>query len=148
MDASLPNYSFGYLVRRYRQALDLTQTDLARQVGCALVTISKIERDERRPSRQMAGILAERLNIPAADRDLFIAIGLGERAADNLALQTEPTSAPAVTHRRRHNLPAPTTQLIGREEDLREIRTILLRPDVRLLTLTGPAGAGKTRPSL
>ncbi|MCB0025312.1 MAG: helix-turn-helix transcriptional regulator, partial [Caldilinea sp.] len=58
MDASLPNYSFGYLVRRYRQALDLTQTDLARQVGCALVTISKIERDERRPSRQMAGILA------------------------------------------------------------------------------------------
>ncbi len=148
MDASLPNYSFGYLVRRYRQALDLTQTDLARQVGCALVTISKIERDERRPSRQMAGILAERLNIPAADRDLFIAIGLGERAADNLALQTEPASAPAVTHRRRHNLPAPTTQLVGREQDLREIRTILLRPDVRLLTLTGPAGAGKTRLSL
>lgn len=35
--------SFGYWVRRQRQALDLTQAALARQVGCATVTISKIE---------------------------------------------------------------------------------------------------------
>ena len=156
MDASLPNYSFGYLVRRYRQALDLTQTDLARQVGCALVTISKIERDERRPSRQMAGILAERLNIPAADRDLFIAAALGERAVDNLALETRPAEPPVApvptgnghTPQRRHNLPAPTTRLVGRHNELDSVRSLLLRPDVRLLTLTGPAGTGKTRLSL
>ncbi|MCB0160729.1 MAG: helix-turn-helix transcriptional regulator, partial [Caldilineaceae bacterium] len=43
--------SFGYWVRRQRLALDMTQADLARAVGCATVTISKIERDERRPSR-------------------------------------------------------------------------------------------------
>ena len=34
--------SFGYWVRRQRLALDMTQADLARAVGCATVTISKI----------------------------------------------------------------------------------------------------------
>ncbi|HEX5690766.1 MAG TPA: helix-turn-helix transcriptional regulator, partial [Roseiflexaceae bacterium] len=46
--------SFGYLVRRRRRALDLTQEELAQQIGCAAVTIRKIEADVRRPSRQVA----------------------------------------------------------------------------------------------
>jgi transcriptional regulator with XRE-family HTH domain len=37
------NTSFGYWVRRRRKALDLTQEELARQVGCSPVTIRKIE---------------------------------------------------------------------------------------------------------
>ncbi|HET9224445.1 MAG TPA: helix-turn-helix transcriptional regulator, partial [Roseiflexaceae bacterium] len=41
--------SFGYWVRRRRKALDLTQAELAQRVGCAMVTIKKIEADERRP---------------------------------------------------------------------------------------------------
>jgi transcriptional regulator with XRE-family HTH domain len=64
--------SFGYWVRRQRLALDLAQAALAAQVGCATITIRKIEREERRPSRQMAEQLATCLAIPADDRETFI----------------------------------------------------------------------------
>ena len=46
---------------------------------------------------------------------------------------------------RRNNLPAQPTPLVGRERELDEVLVLLRSPEVRLLTLTGPGGTGKTR---
>jgi predicted ATPase len=43
------------------------------------------------------------------------------------------------------NLPIPVTPFLGREQELREVLELLVRDDVRLLTLTGSGGTGKTR---
>jgi len=43
------------------------------------------------------------------------------------------------------NLPVPSTLFVGREKELAEVSGLLARQDVRLLTLTGPGGTGKTR---
>ena len=64
--------SFGDWIQRRRKALDLTQADLAQKVGCAVVTIKKIEHDERKPSRQLVELLADHLAIPAAVRGDFM----------------------------------------------------------------------------
>ena len=46
------------------------------------------------------------------------------------------------------NLPVPATPFLGRERELHEIAALLGREDVRLVTLTGPGGTGKTRLAL
>ena len=61
-------------------------------------------------------------------------------AADFPALRT--------VGRQRTNLPAPLTAFVGRRRELEEITTLLGRQGVRLLTLTGPGGSGKTRLAL
>jgi Adenylate and Guanylate cyclase catalytic domain/NB-ARC domain len=43
------------------------------------------------------------------------------------------------------NLPIPQTPFVGREQELAELSELLSREDLRLLTLTGPGGTGKTR---
>ena len=52
---------------------------------------------------------------------------------------------PPLTSLFRTNLPVPATPFLGRERELGEVLDLLARNDVRLLTLTGPGGTGKTR---
>ena len=76
--------SFGAWVRRRRRALDLTQEALARRVGCARITIQKIEAGERHPSHEFAALLAERLAVPPAERDAFLRAARSDQAAPQL----------------------------------------------------------------
>ena len=48
----------------------------------------------------------------------------------------------------RHNLPAQLTRLVGREEEVEQLRQMLRQEEVRLVTLVGPGGSGKTRLAL
>ena len=49
---------------------------------------------------------------------------------------------------RPHNLPAQPSPIVGRTREVDEVRRLVLRPDVRLVTLLGPSGAGKSRLAL
>jgi class 3 adenylate cyclase len=64
--------TFGEWLRRRRRMLDLTQEELARQLGCAVITIRKLEMDERRPSKAFARRLAESLEIAPEEHAKFI----------------------------------------------------------------------------
>ncbi len=132
--------SFGYWVRRRRKALDLTQEELARRVGCAMVTLRKIEADERRPSHLMAERLAECLALPAEEIPTFLAVAAGEKLPGRLKLSAQPEAGKMIG-----NLPTPMTPLVGRTAEMAAITHCLRRKDVRLHTLTGPVGVGKTR---
>jgi transcriptional regulator with XRE-family HTH domain/tetratricopeptide (TPR) repeat protein len=69
--------SFGYWVRRRRKTLDLTQSNLALLVSCSPSMLRKIERDERRPSKQLAVLLAEQLALDGAERETFLQLARG-----------------------------------------------------------------------
>src|SRR4051794_13822776 len=151
--------SFGAWLKGRRKALDLTQRDLAERTGYSLETIVKIETGERRPSKQVAERLADFLGVPAEARAAFVRFaratpadsgilnfdfGLGSGLdGDPLAKTHNPKSA-----LRPSNLPAPPTAFIGRAREVAAVAALLRRPSVRILTLTGPPGIGKTRLSI
>ncbi len=144
------DYSFGNWVKRRRKTLDFTQQELARRIGCSVAMILKIEADERRPSPQIAELLAQHLEIPPDQLDLFLKVARQKKAVDRLGtIPPLPAVAPSsVSEPLRLNLPHPLTPLLGRDYELRIIFQQLQDPGCRLLTLTGPGGVGKTRLAL
>src|SRR5579859_1661514 len=101
------NDTFGTWLRQRRKALDLTQFDLADQVGCSVVTVRKIEADERRPSKQITERLADVLAISLEERPAFVTFARRtEVAPSEIAL---PRAAVG-----KHNLPPQPTPFIGR----------------------------------
>jgi non-specific serine/threonine protein kinase len=74
-------------------------------------------------------------------------VGLERARRDGafLAMQTLQEGEPRPLERGRPNLPAQATPLIGREAELHLVRQLVLQGDAGIVTLTGPAGIGKTR---
>lgn len=136
--------SFGHWLRARRRALDLTQDDLARRAGCAVITIQKLEASERRPSRLLAEQLADSLLVEANQRAGIISLARAEPYQD----LTLDLTAAAVAPLPATTLPTPLTRLIGRKQESAAVRNLLMRGDVRILTLIGPPGIGKTRLSI
>jgi len=144
-------HSFGYWLRLKRKALDLTREALADRVGCSVSTIRKLEDEERRPSAQIAELLAEIFKIPTTERTAFLRFARGDwRSAPSLGDEEAPwrVSTPALPQQPRSNLPATFTSLIGRDKDIAAVHDYLTNPDIRLVTLIGAPGIGKTRLSI
>src|SRR6478736_4577173 len=98
--------SFGLWIKRRRKALDLTQDALAALVGCSKDLIVKIEGDARRPSREIAALLATQLQLAPEERADFIRCARAELAPDRLPPPTRsvlhaafPPRPPAVSPR-------------------------------------------------
>ena len=71
-------------IKRRRQELDLTQEQLAKRACCSVFAIRKIEMGERRPSRQLAELLARSLEISSEDQTTFIQVARGELSVERL----------------------------------------------------------------
>lgn len=71
-----------------------------------------------------------------------------EPSAETLHLRQQIESQTLSLERPAGNFPTPTTPFFGRESELSRLAGLLNDPDTRLLTLTGPAGIGKTRLAL
>jgi len=147
-----------------RKALDLTQDELAKRAACSIGALRKIESGDRRPSKQLAALIAQALEIPIEDQPTFIRIARGELNPERLQRPVfeSPTPLPDLRTLRQlqpsvmpgavpqepapsARLPLEATPLIGRENELAAMARLFDDPQCRLLTLTGVGGIGKTR---
>lgn len=128
---------FGELLRRHRLAAGMTQQELADAAGMSAKGIGALERGERQvPRRDTVELLLGALRLNASDRSLLERAARAKRSYGASSLHghvAEPFLAP-------QSLP-----LIGRAREVAIIRDMLQHSSVRLLTLVGPGGVGKTR---
>jgi predicted ATPase/DNA-binding XRE family transcriptional regulator len=132
-----PTGSFGAQLKALREAAGYTQEELATIAGLSVHAVSALERGERRrPQVETVRALSAALDLSGAIRDAL----LGSARA--------PVQSAAVDELSGTSLPAILTTLLGREADVKTLRQWLRDPGARLITLTGPGGAGKTRLAL
>lgn len=127
----------GDLLLRYRVAAGLTQEELAERAALSVRAVGDIERGvKQRPHRETLRLLADALDLSDEERDRFHATARQQRA---------PATALAPVVSSPSNLPAQVTPFVGRAEAVRAASTMIRREAVRLLTITGTGGVGKTR---
>lgn len=140
----------------------MTRPDLATCAACSVSALRKIEADERRPSRQLARLLAECLQIPSEEQSRFVDAARGVRQVARMGPAVPEALIPGLAQLGEPlpptssgaslcppwNLPAPATPFVGREAELDRLVQLLGDAGCRLLTLLGPGGIGKTRLAL
>jgi predicted ATPase/DNA-binding SARP family transcriptional activator len=91
--------------------------------------------------RELSGLLRD---------ELALAPSKSLQELERSMLRQDPAlgAGPRARRRQPGNLPVPATAFLGRERELAEVAELLESPDVRLLTLTGAGGSGKTRLAL
>src|SRR4051812_5172033 len=130
---------FGGLLRRYRVAAGLTQEELAERAGVSTRSISDLERGAHGlPRKDTLQLLLDALALAPTDRATLVAA----------ARRPATTRARPEPENRSPSLPVPLTPLIGREQAIQHLAARVVEPTIRLLTLTGPGGVGKTRLAL
>jgi len=129
--------TFGAQLKALREAAGYTQEKLATIAGLSVHAVSALERGERRrPHVETVRALSAALDLTAPNRDAFLA---SARAS---------TQNTAVDELSGVSLPLPMTALLGRDGDMQTLRDWLADPAVRLITVIGPGGVGKTRLAL
>ena len=128
--------SFGAHLKGLREAAGFTQEELATIAGLSVHAVSALERGERRrPQLETLRALSSALDLAGAGHDAFLSSARGPARA-----AAEELSATA--------LPVPLTPLLGRDAELQVVRQWLDGRALRLVTLIGPGGVGKTRLAL
>ena len=131
----------GELLRHHRTAAALSQEALAERAGLSVRAISDLERGVHQvPRLETVRLLADALALSEAGRAELLAAAHPQAAAPVLRDQ-EQSHPPA-------GLPVPPTRLIGRETEVTAIAQLLAKDDVRLVTVSGSGGTGKTRLAL
>src|SRR5512138_825983 len=148
--------NFGELLRYLRERAELSQRELALQVGYHYSYMSRIEKNERLPDSAtlMARFVpalgledeprwTERLLKLAASEEKTLAprkSGLGSASHAPKTDSALPTFESPLS-----SFPLSLTPLLGREKEVETVLKLLARFDVHLVTLVGPPGVGKTR---
>ncbi|HEX8982652.1 MAG TPA: tetratricopeptide repeat protein [Ktedonobacterales bacterium] len=137
------NSDFASLLRGYRRRALLTQEKLAERAGISPAAISLLERGlTQAPQLGTVRLLSAALKLTPEEEVAFTTAAQWAPRAQHL---DESASAPKIADSAPGgDLPLPLTPLIGREQEVATLLDLLARPESRLLTLTGPAGVGKT----